>query len=622
MEETQSFVPLLIVIALAFVVPLILSRFKRLSLPMVVGEILAGIVIGDSGFKLVGETDPILEILALLGFAYLMFLSGLEVDFDAILPRPGTWQGSWREKIDNPLSLGIAAFGITIVIAFGAALALQKLDATDDPYLMALILSTTSLGLVMPVLKERGLTKQPYGQLLLVAAVIADFVTMLLVSVYVVLHTEGLSLNLLLILILFGVFGTAYRLARLAHPHFLRLGFLESISTASAHIDVRGAFAVALAFIALAQGLGVEMILGAFLGGALISLLADRQSTDLYHRLDVIGYAFLVPIFFVMVGVRFDLASLLSSSRTLLLVPILLLLAYGVKLAAALVYRVRHPWRETLAAGTLLSSRLSLIIAVSAIGMSLGSIDSATNAAIILMAIVTSTVSPLIFNRLAPEAPAAPHKFVIVGAGRLSRLLARRIAAHGEQVVVIDRDPGRAATVADLEVDFVQGDASDRATWEAVGPETVRAVATLLPEDRENLQVAYLVREELGIEQVVARIHDATQTKFFSDLKVGVVNPSLSAVVEMEYLLLYPTVSALIGDLDDDYDIVEVQLGCPDFTGRPLRDLQLPEGAMVVLVRRNGDVIFPRGHTELQLGDHLTLMGSLETVRELARECE
>ena len=101
MEESHSFVPLLIVVVVAFFVPLVLSRFKRLRLPVVVGEILVGIIIGDSGLRLVGH-DPMLEMLALLGFAYLMFLSGLEVDFDAVLPRPGTWRGSWRERLAIP----------------------------------------------------------------------------------------------------------------------------------------------------------------------------------------------------------------------------------------------------------------------------------------------------------------------------------------------------------------------------------------------------------------------------------------------------------------------------------------------------------------------------------------
>jgi Kef-type K+ transport system membrane component KefB/Trk K+ transport system NAD-binding subunit len=621
MEETQSFVPLLIVVALAFFVPLILSRFRRLSLPVVVGEILAGIVVGDSGLKLVGH-DPMLEILSLLGFAYLMFLSGLEVNFDAVLPQPGTWQGSWKERVNNPLSLGVLTFVLTIGLALMAAWGLKLLGAADDPYLMALILSTTSLGLVMPVLKERGLTNQPYGQSLLVAAVIADFATMLLVSIYVLLHTHGLSLNLLLIFILFGVFATAYRMARLAHRRFPGLNLLENLSEATAQIDVRGAFAIALAFIALAQGLGVEMILGAFLGGALISLLADKKSTDLYHRLDIIGYAFFIPIFFIMVGVRFDLAAVLDSSRTLLLVPLLLVLAYVVKLAAASPFRINHSWRATLASGVLLSSHLSLEIAVAAIGLQLGVIDQATNSAIVLMAVVTCTVSPLIFNRIVPAVTAAHRKFVIVGAGRLPRLLAKRIASHGEKVVMLDCDPDRAPAVAELGVAFAEGDATEPATWQALDPGTIRAVAVLLPEDDTNLAVSRLLREEFSIDQVVARVHDATQTKPFTDLDVDVVNPSLSAVVEMEYLLLYPSVSSLIGDLEDDYDIAEVRLGCPDMTGRPLRDIQFPEGVTVVLVRRNGDVIFPRGHTVLQVGDHLTLMGSLEAVRELSLLCE
>jgi trk system potassium uptake protein TrkA len=117
MEESHSFVPLLLVIVLAFVVPLLLSRFKRLSIPVVVGEILAGVIVGDSGLGLIGH-DPMLEILALLGFAYLMFLSGLEVDFEAILPRPGMWQGSWKERLGNPLGLGILIFALTWSASF------------------------------------------------------------------------------------------------------------------------------------------------------------------------------------------------------------------------------------------------------------------------------------------------------------------------------------------------------------------------------------------------------------------------------------------------------------------------------------------------------------------------
>ena len=620
MEESHSFVPLLIVVVLAFLVPLFLSRFKRLSIPVVVGEILAGIIIGDSGLGLVGH-DPMLEVLALLGFAYLMFLSGLEVDFGAILPRPGTWRGGWKEGISNPLSLGVLIFGLTLVLAVAAGWVLHRVDAADDLWLMALILATTSLGVVVPVLKERALLDHPYGQSLLVAAVIADFVTMLLVSVYVVLRVRGLSPELLLVLLLFGAFATSYRIARLARARFPGLDFLNRVSRATAQIDVRGAFAIGLAFIALAQGLGVEMILGAFLGGALISLLADRGRNDLHHRLDVIGYAFFIPIFFIMVGVRFDLAAVFGSPQTLLLVPLMLVVAYAVKLLAATLFRVSFSWRATLAAGVLLSSHLSLEIAVAAIGLELGAIDEATNSAIVLMAIVTCTISPLIFNRMAPSVLTVQRKFVIVGAGRSARLLARRVLDHGEDVVVVDRNPSHVAAAREMELPIVEADATDPETWEALEPENIRAVAVLLPEDERNLEVSRLLRGEVCMKRVVSRVHDATQAASFHELGVQVINPSLSPVVELEYLLLFPSVSSLMSDLEDEHDIAEVRLSCAELVNQPLRELELPEGVIIVLIRREGDVIYPHGNTVLQMGDRLTLMGSVEAVRELSERC-
>ncbi len=619
MEET-SFTPLLIVIGLAFLVPLLTSRIRRVRIPTVVGEIVAGIVVGQSGLRLVGH-DPVLEVLSLLGFAYLMFLSGLEVDFDTLVPRKGVERTSLRERLGSPLMLGLLAFALTLLMGLAAGWGLSRLDSADDPWLMALILSTTSLGLVVPVLKERALTTKPYGQALLVAAVVADFATMLLVSVYVVLHTQGLTPEVFLVLLLFLAFGAVYRVARTLQKRFPGMQLMNSIAQNTAQIDVRGSFVIGLGFIALAEYLGVEMILGAFLGGSLISLLSGKGSADLHRRLDVFGYAFFIPIFFVMVGVRFDLAAVLGSPRTLLLVPLLLFLAYAIKFIASLFLRLTFSWRETLAGGALLSSRLSLIIAIAAIGLDLGGIDQATNSAIILVAIVTCTVSPLLFNRIMPPSPTPQRRFVIVGAGKQPRLLARRIAQHGEQVVILDRNPDRALAVDSLGLSFVEGDATDLATWASLPAETIRAVAVLLPDEEMNLQVCQLIRNQLGIKQVIARVRDATWTQAFTDLGVRVVNPSLSPVVELEYMMLYPSVSSLIADLEDEHHLMEVRLRCPELAGRPLRDIKLPENLMIVLARRNGDVIHPRGTTVLRMGDYLTLLGPIESVRRMARRC-
>jgi len=254
--------------------------------------------------------------------------------------------------------------------------------------------------------------------------------------------------------------------------------------------------------------------------------------------------------------------------------------------------------------------------------LNLGIITEATNSAIVLMAIVTCTISPLLFNRFAPKAGIDHHRFVIVGAGRSARLLAKRILDHGEEVVVVDDEPKKIAAAVEMGVPCLEADPLDPHTWETLEPERIEAAAVLLPEDERNLAVSRLLRNEVCLERVISRVHDATQMSSFTELSVPVINPSLSPVVELEYLLLYPSVSSLMTDLEDEHEIAEVRLGCAELTNRPLRDLELPQGALIVLIRRDGDVIYPRGHTILEMGDQLTLVGSLEAVRDLERRCE
>lgn len=621
MEAHPSFVPLLIVVGLAALVPLLTSRLRWIRIPTVVGEIVAGIIVGESGLKWV-SVDETLEFLALLGFAYLMFLSGLEVEFDALFSRVENVKKSIKERLKNPLFLGGLSFVLTLILAGGAALLLREIEPENDPWVIALILSTTSLGLVVPVLKERNLMGQSFGQSLLVAAVIADFATMILVSIYVILHTQGLSLEVLLVLLLFGVFGTVYRIAIFAHRKFPGLRLFQGISNATAQIDARGAFAIGLAFIALAQSLGVEMILGAFLGGALISLLADRKASDLHHRLDVIGYAFFIPIFFIMVGVEFDLHSVFDSPESLLLVPLFLLLAYAVKITAALLFRLAHSWRQTFSAGSILASHLSLEIAVAAIGLQLGVINQSTNSAIILVAILTCIFSPLLFNRILPQAPTVPHRFVIVGTGKLAQMLARRIKHHGNEVIVLKINSDTAISTEDGDIPVISGDFTREEFWQQIQPETIQAVALLLPDETKTLQICQLLKSKFGIDQVAARVQDPIYSEDFHELDVQVVNPTLALVMEFEYVLLFPSVSSLMASLDKEHEVLELRLSCPKMVNQRLKKLKLPEGVMVVLIRRDGEVIHPHGNTYLELGDQLTLMGPTEGVHEMALSCE
>jgi Kef-type K+ transport system membrane component KefB len=400
MEEARSFVPLLIVVILACVVPLLLSSVRgRLAIPIIVGEIIAGMIVGRSGFGWVSPDNHALVLLKELGFVVLMFLSGMEIDFRSLRGTVPHQPSRWR-----PFPLAALNFTLTLVSAGIFAWGLMWIGATTDPWMMALILSTTALGVVVPILKEAGLSRTLFGQTILLATVIADFVTMFLISVLVAIISRGLTAEILLVFLLFVAFFLAARFGSfLSRIDWLQRAIAE-LSHATAQIKVRAAFSILLIFVALAETLGMEIIVGAFLAGAIVALLRTPEDKELASQLEAIGFGFFIPIFFVMVGVDFNLPALLSSRGALLSLPLLLIAAIAVKMLPALVFRLNHTWREVLAAGVLMCPRLSLIIAAAAIGEKLGVIDESVNASIVLVAIVTVTASPLAFLKIFPAA--------------------------------------------------------------------------------------------------------------------------------------------------------------------------------------------------------------------------
>ena len=402
MHEAHSFAPLLIVVILASLVPLLLSSVRgRLAIPIVVGEIVAGMIVGRSGFGWVIPENGALELLKELGFVLLMFLSGMEIDFRSLRRADPvhTPQSHWR-----PLPLATLNFCVTLLLAGAFAYGLKRLGATTDPWMMGLILSTTALGVVVPILKEAGVNQTLFGQTILLATVIADFVTMFLISVLVAVISRGLTAEILLVFLLFVAFFFAARFGSFLSRIEPLQRIIQELSHATAQIKVRAAFSTLLIFVVLAEKLGIEIIVGAFLAGAIVALLRTPEDRELSSQLEGIGFGFFIPIFFIMVGVDFNLPALLSSTGALLSVPLLLGAAIAVKIIPALVFTLNHTWREALAAGILMCPRLSLIIAAAAIGEKLGIIDESVNAAIVLVAIVTVTASPLAFLRVFPNA--------------------------------------------------------------------------------------------------------------------------------------------------------------------------------------------------------------------------
>jgi Kef-type K+ transport system membrane component KefB/Trk K+ transport system NAD-binding subunit len=610
----SQFTSLLIVVFLAFSVPVILVQFKKFQLPIVVGEILAGIIIGRSGFKLVSPDDQILNFIADFGFVFLMFLSGMEIDFSSL----GLFSRNEAKKSPKrwgPLSIASAIFILTLLMAGIISLGLVRLGLARNPWLMGLILSTTSLGVVVPVLKERGIIGNPFGQTVLFTALIADFVTMFLITILVAVLSQGLTLNILLVGLLFVAFFGALRFGRFFNRLPGARRTFEELSHATAQIKIRTAFAIMLAFVVLSEFLGTEIILGAFLAGACVALLMTSDDKPISAQLESIGYGFLIPIFFIKVGIDFNISALFASSNAILLVPVLIIAAIAVKMLPALVFRLHYNLRESLSAGALLSARLSLIIAAAAVGLRLGVISEATNTAILLVAILTVTLAPLAFSLLMPsmERKLQPP-VVIIGAGEFGLQVAAQLLSHQEQVIILDDDQSL------VERARQRGFNALTTAFESNDPlvdKILRGVKTLvctLSDVDQSYRTCQVARTNYGIPHVVAQVPAPGDLVRFEQIGVSATNAALDHAALLTMLVRNPAIYALLTRTNDSKEIFEVIVENQACVNKTLHQLPLPGDILILSIQRNGNLLVPHGNTQIERGDHLTLMSSLEWV--------
>ena len=347
-------------------------------------EIVAGVVVGPAVLGWV-ELDTAIRVFALFGLAYLLFLAGLEIDFTRLRGRS--------------LRVAGAAFVLSFVIALAVGYGLETTGQVENGLIVAIILSATSLGVVVPLLKDAGEVGTPFGQLTIAAASIADFATVIILTLAFSREATGTGAKLLL-LAGFVVAAAVAVMGLLRLEHSMRLSsLLVRLQDTTAQIRVRGAFLLLAGFVALAESLGLEVILGAFTAGAILSLI-DRDALvthpNFRTKLEGAGFGFFIPVFFVSVGLTFDLDALLSSAETILRVPIFLLALLAVRGLPALVYRRLIGPRRTLVAGLLQATSLPFIVAASMIGVDLGVISEATSAALIGAGLLSVLIFPLL----------------------------------------------------------------------------------------------------------------------------------------------------------------------------------------------------------------------------------
>jgi Kef-type K+ transport system membrane component KefB len=379
----SQFGDLLIVVAVAFAAPFALGLFPRLRLPSVVLEIIAGIVIGPSVLGLV-EVDQSIEVVALIGLAFVLFLAGLEIEFDKLR--------------GEALRLTAAGFALSFALALVVGIGLGAVGLVETPLLVAIILCATSLGVLIPVLKDAGEISTTFGQLIIAAATIADFGTIILLSLF--FSGEGGVGSTLLLLGALGLLAVVVYLAIRGAEGSMRIrANLLRLQDTTAQIRVRAAIVLFVGFAAVAEALGLEVILGAFIAGTIVSLL-DRDEVmthpDFRRKLEAMGFGFFIPVFFVTSGVRYDLDALLADASNLAMLPIFLVALVVVRGLPALLYRRVLDPRRVAVAALMQATSLPFIVAATAIGLELGLVDAAESAALIGAGLLSVLVFPLL----------------------------------------------------------------------------------------------------------------------------------------------------------------------------------------------------------------------------------
>ena len=612
-EEPTRFVPLLIVLGLAFLVPILLARFRLL--PVVVGEIVAGVLVGVSGLGWVTE-GPILEFMGDVGLAFLMFLAGMEIDFSRIFPARSSQPSEKQDGAPNILLLSLLVYVATAVLAIPGGYLVHGLGLNADPWLLAFILSATSLGVLLPILKERKLTASPFGQVVFVAATLADFVTVILFTIYIITFDRGFDLEILSIGLLFLAFLIFFRFG----PAFVRQPmvrrFFDELSKATVQIKVRGALAILLAFVVLAEFVNAELILGAFLAGMIISLLKSPDDEGLVHRLEAFGFGFFIPVFFVLVGATLELQALYESPESLLLLPVMLLISMAVKILPVLPLKKYFSWRELLSGGTLLNTHLSLEIAVAVIGIRVGLMDAAANVTVILFALLTVLIMPLLFGAILPQTIREEKRYkLLAGANETSLKVAQELRAHGDTVWFIVTRDDRVDRVTRAGFKVLPGP-SENEILSGLDVNQIEALLALHEDGNENLILARIARQ-MGVRNIVAYVVDPDLLSEFNKLQVQAYTPAVQRATLISMMARSPDAFNLLASYQGRNDTIEIILFNSSLVQRPLRYLNLPGACLVLAIRRGEELLVPRGNTELALGDRLTLFGPKELLEDV-----
>jgi Kef-type K+ transport system membrane component KefB len=376
----------LLVIAFAAALAPVLAQLPTgFRLPVVVLEILLGIAIGPQVFHW-ATPDGMIGTLGELGLTFLLFLVGLEIDIG--------------EMAGRPLSLAVGGWFLSLLVAMLCAFFFSEAGLVyAPPLLVAVALSTTALGVLAPILRDTGDLGSEFGKYLLAAGAMGEFGPLIAIALLLFPTHTTLMHSLFMVAFIAIAFGAAYLAL---HMHSLGvLDWLAKTLQTSGQLPVRLCILFQTLLVALAGYFGLGIVMGAFAAGMVVGLVSrNEQGMLLRQKLDAIGFGFLIPIFFIVAGMKFDLGGLWAGPLVIVRLIVLLALFLLVRGIPVLLYREELSPKDRLPFALYSATGLPLIVVISELGTSAGLLAPARAAVLVSAAMITVLVFPAVAARL------------------------------------------------------------------------------------------------------------------------------------------------------------------------------------------------------------------------------
>lgn len=600
---------LFIVSLAALVIPIIMARFKINAIPTAVAEIVTGIILGKSLLNTIKITSSV-SLLSNLGVILLMFLSGMEINFDLFKKKdlPDTKQSSI-----NPARIAVFSFAMITAMALILAEVLKLIGLFSDVMLAMIIFMTVALGVVIATLKEKEILSCPIGQTILLTAVLGEVIPLLLLTIYASIN-GGNAGKLWLIILLFLV--AILLLKRFKQPY----QWFNRISKSTTQLDIRLAFFLIFTLVTVAERVGAENILGAFLAGMVMKLLEPSEAT--MDKLTSIGYGFFIPIFFITTGVKLDLKTLITNPNALMLIPVLVLFLLLSKLPIFLVYVRSFNKRNSIAGTFLIMTTITIVLPTLEVARKLNAITETQSDAFILAAVVVCILGPILFNSIffkLTKEDKIKQRVVIMGTNVMTVPVAQELHDNWYDVLLVTHKQENYDTYKSKVANLKLISSLEETCLEKAGVFNCDILVAGFIEDELNRKIARMAKEH-GVQRVIAsQERPKPETiKNLTNEKIEIYNLFNVQTSVLRALIESPSILRILTDTKNG--LFEVTVRNHKYAGQKLMNLDFIEQMTVSRIWRNGTWLVPHGNTIIETGDHLIFTAKGEDAERVREE--